>query len=224
MLIKNPFDTPFDNLPDTLPVFPMENMLILPGGQVPLHIFEQRYINLVQDALASRDRLMGLAMQKESPLLSKKSTLNSIGCAARITSFEETPDGRFIITLTGYCRFAIKKEISSMRGYQRFSVNWGDFRNDISIQPNPDIDRQKLISLLQEYSRALHIDMDWSSLSETPNFNLVTFFAMTLPFKHSDKYPLLEALTVEERADVLISTIQSEIKTIQEHEKGANDD
>ncbi|MDB2414240.1 LON peptidase substrate-binding domain-containing protein [Rickettsiales bacterium] len=207
-MIKNPFDISFNNLPESLPIYDVRSELLLPGGQIPLHIFEVKYLNMIQDALAAKDRMIGIVLPKSD----NSKGMYDIGCAGRITSFEETTDGRFLITLTGYCRFHLKDAIPSIRGYKRYSVDWSNYKNDLYIDPNSDIDRDGLISILIDYSEALSIDMDWHVLSQVPNFNLITFFAMSLPFDIKDKQILLSAHTAEERADVLIAMIKDAMK------------
>lgn len=209
-MLKNPFDVSFQHLPNTLAIFPIDNLILFPGGQTPLHVFEPKYINLIQDTLAVKDRLMGLCMPKNS-YINKEKLLHPVGCAGRVTSFEETPDGRFIITVTGYCRFRIKDEITSMRGYRKFSVDWDEFQSDLNILPNPEIERELLIDKLKEYSKILQIEMDWSVLTQMPSFNIVTFFAMTLPLSSESKQKLLETITIEDRTSLLIDIIEQEI-------------
>ena len=205
MSFKNPFEVSYDRLPEALSVLPLDAILLLPGGQIPLQVFEPRYINMVQDALATPERVIGVILPKD------KNSLYTIGCAGRITSFEETADGRFLITLTGYCRFKTINELSTMRGYRLFSVDWSLYKNDLVIDSNPDIHRDELVKLIQKYSQQLGIHMDWEVLSITPNFNVITFFSMSLPFKHSNKQPLLEAHTLEDRGEVLMAMIKDEI-------------
>lgn len=166
-----------------------------------MSVFDSMTINMVQDTLASQSRLMGLC-------LTNKSDFHKIGCAGRITSFNEMADGSFSITLTGYCRFKTADEVPTMRKYKRFSVDWADYEHDLSINPNTHIDRDKLINSLKSYAEVADIPMDWNVLSYTPNFNIVTFFAMNLPFSNDERQQLLEALTVEDRAEVLIGLIE----------------
>ena len=212
-MFKSPFELSFAQLPETIPVFPLDTVLLLPGGQVPLNIFELRYVQMTQDALASRDRMIGMVLPKQTPSsTSRKTNLYSVGCAGRITSFEETADGRFLVTLTGYCRFAIKQEIETIRGYRRMAVDWSDYEKDLTIQPNSEINRSLLLDKLKRYMGILSIDMDWGSVAQTPNFNLVTFFSMSLPFQLEQKQSLLECVSVEERADLLVTLIETELE------------
>lgn len=220
-MLKNPFDTAFGALPETLPVFPLADVLLLPGGQVPLNVFEGRYVNMVQDALAARDRLIGLVLPdgEGQPVTGAKRSLSKVGCAGRVTSFEETADGRFLIVLTGYCRFRLVEEVPTMRSYRRFSVGWEPYEQDLSIDLNPDIDRDKLIKLLKDYAQISDIEMDWKLLVGTPNFNIVTFFSMNLPFESRDKQLLIEAQTIEDRAEVLIALIEAATKSAKKGSK-----
>ena len=213
-MLKNPFDLSFDQLPDTLPIFPLDGVLLLPGGQVPLNIFELRYLNMIQDALAARDRMIGMILPSSQPKHGGHVSLHSIGCAGRITSFEETADGRFLVTLTGYCRFQVEEEMKTIRGYRRVVTNWSAFKDDLDVYPNPDIDRDRLLLLLKRFMQYLAIDMDWGAVSQTPNFNLITFFAMSLPFSNSDRQSLLEAQTDQVRAQLMESLIVRELQLV----------
>jgi len=191
-----------NSFPETLPIFDGAEALLLPGGQLPLHIFEPKYVNLVEDALAAKNRLVGVCL--------KNKVLGGIyktGCAGRITSFDEMADGRLLIALTGFCRFKVIEEIPSMRGHKRLKVDWEEFESDVSVILNPEIDRDKLIKKIKSYSEGLAIDMDWEVLEQTPSFNIITFFAMNLPFSVDEKQMLLESLTLEDRADNLIELI-----------------
>lgn len=205
------FDTKFESLPDTLSVFPLSTTLLLPGGQLPLNIVEPRYINMVQDAMASKHRMIGIIQQQENTTHQNKPTLKKIGCAGRITSFEETSDGRFVIVVTGYCRFYCMKEIATIRKYRCFEIEWEKFKHDLILDLNAPINRTELIIQLKSYSNVIKMEMDWGFLDHMPNFNIVTFFAMNLPFNNQEKQDLLEAENLEERADVLIELLKTKI-------------
>lgn len=208
--MKNFFDIPHASLPNTIPVFPLPGMLLLPGGQVSLNIFEMRYLNMVQDALAAKDRLIGLILPKQdTSTKEQKRPLNTVGCAGRITSFEETLDGRFLITVTGYSRFSLEDELPTVRGYRRFSTYWKPYKDDLNIEVHPDIDRERLISVLKNFAEHSDIHMDWQILENMPSFNLITFFSMSLPFDDIQKQTLLEAKTLANRADLLIEMVES---------------
>jgi Lon protease-like protein len=211
-MLKNPFDISFEALPDSLPIFPLRDVLLLPGGQIPLNVFEPRYLNMVQDALSAKDRLIGVVSPKDPPQSGdKKIALSSVGCAGRITSFEEKADGRFMITLTGYCRFHVKKEITTMRGYRRFNTDWTEFERDLTIDIAAGIDKDRLVQLLESYAELAGIEMDWGLLSRMPSFNIVTFFSMTLPLSQPEKQQLLATPTITERAELLMEMIQEQV-------------
>ena len=215
--MRHPLAMTADMLPQSLPIFPLNEGVLLPGGQLPLTLFEPRYLHIAQDALAARDRLIGLVLpvlsqSKQSPLSKDKQPTHLIGCAGRITAFEETPDGKLLVTLTGYSRFKIKKDIPTLRGYQRAEVSWEGFEKDPDIDPNPEIERAELIESIREYSQIAAIEMDWQALEHAPNFTLVTFFAMSLPFSNDDKQKLLEAQGVKERAILLDALLHRAIE------------
>lgn len=214
-MLRSPFDISFERLPDTLPIFPLNSILLLPGGQIPLNIFETRYVNMVQDALAAHDRMIGVILEdKKSTSSAKKPGFFKTGCAGRITSFEETFDGRFLITITGYCRFNLKEEIATTRKYRRFKVDWANYSSDLVIEANPKINKEKLIDLLKQYVHLLSIDMDWQAVDHTPTFSLVTFFSMSLPFSDHEKQELLNAKGTIERSETLIFLLEGAIKNL----------
>lgn len=194
----------FSSLPDTLPIYILEKALLLPGGQLPLNILEPTSTDMVNDALATQSRLIGLLLRKDKA----GKTFYDTGCAGRITSFEEMVDGRMVIVLTGLCRFDVVQELPNLRKYKRFNVSWDKYRDDLVVDLNPEIDREKLISLLKEYVNRLSIEMDWEVVSHTPSYNLVTFFSMNLPFETDERQALLSAQTMEEKAELLISLIE----------------
>ncbi len=201
-------------LPDSIPVFNAKGQFLLPGGQISLSIYETAYANMVQDALAAKDRMIGICLSKKMDKVGGGEDFFEIGCAGRITSFEETIDGKFLITLTGMLRFALIEEVPTLRKYKRFSVDWSSYEDDLVINPNPQIDREKLVKLIKKYSESLSIDMDWSILDSTPGFGIVTFFAMNLPFDDEIRQLLLQAQTVEDRAETLAAVIESEFSRV----------
>lgn len=201
-------------LPDSIPVFNAKGQFLLPGGQVSLSIYETAYINMVQDVLAARDRMIGVCLNKKVDKNSGKEEFFEVGCAGRVTSFEEMVDGKFLITLTGMLRFELQGEVPTLRKYKRFSVDWSNYEGDLVINPNPDIDKEKLVKLIKQYSELLSIEMDWSILDSTPGFGIVTFFSMNLPFDDEIRQLILQAKTVEDRAKTLAAVIESEFKRV----------
>lgn len=214
--MRSPLAMTPEMLPPSLPLFPLRDGLLLPGGQLPFSFHEPRYIHMAQDALASRDRLIGFVLpsfESPSPSLSnKKQPMHDVGCAGRITAFEETADERLIVRVTGYSRFKITKDIPTLRGYQRAEVSWNHYENDWQIDANPEIERESLIDSIKQFSQLASIEMDWQALEHTPNFTLVTFFAMSLPFTNNERQTILEADDVTARAILLEAMLHRAIE------------
>jgi Lon protease-like protein len=201
----------FDELPPTLPIFPLSGVLLLPRGRLPLNIFEPRYLNMTRDALAG-DGLVGMVQPCEPTSLgtspSQASAVYPTGCAGRITSSTETDDGRFLLTLTGVARFSIREEIATTRGYRRVVPEWTAWRGDLVEQPAAEIDRPRLIAGLQAYFRLSGITADWSTIEATPDERLVTSLSMICPFGPSEKQALLEASDLADRARIMTALIE----------------
>lgn len=195
------------HLPESLPILPIRDGLLLSGGQITQKVFEPRYINMVQDSLAATDRLIGVCIINNDSKFQSKDKFYNIGCAGRITSFKEMVDGSFTVVLTGYCRFVLGEEIPTMRKYRRFAVDCADYAHDLRIDANPAIDKDNLIKQIRKHAEAKSISMDWAVVNNTPAFNIITFFSMHLPFSDEERQQLLEAVTVEDRAEVLLSLL-----------------
>jgi uncharacterized protein len=211
---RNPFDPTFDQLPDSMPVFPLSGALLLPRGRLPLNIFEPRYLAMVQDALTG-DRIIGM-IQPQAGLPDGESgpSLFAIGCAGRITSFAETGDGRILLTLTGLCRFGIHQELPGRNGYRRIVPEWSPFRSDMLDSPATLLDREKLTPQLQIYLKQCGITVDWTVIAETPDELLVTSLAMVCPFQPREKQALLEAPGLPERASMLLALIEMAVHDV----------
>lgn len=206
---QNPFAPAFDALPETIPVFPLEGVLLLPTGTLPLNIFEKRYLKMVEDALAG-SRLIGMIQPKGN-----SASLYDIGCAGKITEFEETPDGRYQITLTGICRFKITKELEVKTPYRQVLADWGGFHQDLATPVCLDIDRGKLTALLQSYFSAQEMNCDWAALKQAPDNRLMTCLSMVCPFEPEEKQALLEAPCCRERAKMFMSMLEMAVKARQ---------
>ncbi|MBO6838541.1 MAG: LON peptidase substrate-binding domain-containing protein [Alphaproteobacteria bacterium] len=201
------FDPKFDALPSTLPVFPLTGVLLLPRGVLPLNIFEPRYLNMVQDALAA-DRLIGMTQPRDKAESGQEPPIYPMGCAGRITAFEETDDGRFLISLKGVCRFRAGEEIPTTRGYRRVRPDWSDFEADLTVPEKQTVDRAALFKSLKAYFAAQGIEASWSALKETPDERLINSLAMICPFDPPEKQALLEAETLCDRAKVLTALVE----------------
>jgi Lon protease-like protein len=193
-------------LPSRLKVFPLPGALLLPHAELPLNIFEPRYLAMIGDALAG-DRLIGMIQpDNDDADLSGMPALKHVGCAGRITSFAETPDGRLLITLTGICRFAIARELSSDKPYREIEADFSHFTADLAENEDDDgVDRSSLIKVFRDYLTANDMSADWDQVRSASTEALVNTLAVLAPHAPRDKQALLEAKDLKERADVLIA-------------------
>jgi Lon protease-like protein len=199
-------DIAFEQLPPVLPIFPLTGVLLLPRGLLPLNIFEPRYLAMTRDAM-SGERLIGM-VQPSDPAAPEPPPVFTTGCAGRITSFAETPDRRFLITLTGVVRFLIREELPLMRGYRRVVADWSPFRGDVMPAGETALDRVRFERALRLYFRQHGLEADWEAVRQTPDERLITSLAMICPFTPSEKQALLEAPTLEERAAALLALVE----------------
>jgi len=195
--------------PDTVPLFPLPGALLLPRGRLPLNIFEPRYLAMVDDALGAH-RMIGMIQPRRSNgEQSLGPELYEVGCAGRLTSFSETPDGRYLITLTGLSRFRLAEELSATTPYRQARVYWSDFRDDVTPEDDDSVpDREHLLDVLRAYLRAQDLEADWESIEEAPCETLVNSLAMICPFEPKEKQALLEAGGLEDRAHTLLALME----------------
>ena len=203
---RSPFDPRYENLPAELPIFPLPGALLLPGGRLPLNIFEPRYLNMVRDALAG-PRLIGMIQPKQDSDDPGSAETYRTGCAGRMVAFSETEDGRYLITLAGLIRFDVGRELPLEEGYRRVEPDFARFRDDLS-ETDDDIDRDGLMEALRAYLEVSGLDSDWSAVEKAADENLVTSLAMACPFDPPEKQALLEAMTLAERAETLITILR----------------
>jgi Lon protease-like protein len=194
-------------LPITLPIFPLPGVLLLPHGRLPLRIFEPRYLAMTRDALAG-ERLIGMVQPNDPVVSDANPPVYPIGCAGRITSFTETDDGLFLITLTGISRFRIREELPLLEGYRRVVPEWTDFARDLEADENSGFDRDRLIRGLKGFFQHHQISADWDAIASTPVDRLVTSIAMMCPFEPSEKQALLEAPDLDDRARLLTAIVE----------------
>lgn len=208
-MTQNPFALPFERMPDTLPIFPLANAVVMPGCQLPLNIFEPRYLNMVFDALGA-DRLIG--MVQPDPSEDGEAPVYRTGTAGRIISFNETQDGRLLIVLTGVCRFDIGDEMPTTRGYRRAIPDWSRFRVDFEgLTESADFDRTRLLLLLKEYFLRKGIETNWAAVEQMPVPLLVNLLTGQLPFDPPERQALVEAVSVEDRLDKLIHLLEFDV-------------
>jgi uncharacterized protein len=206
----NPFDPTIDQLPEIVPIFPLTGVLLLPRGKLPLNVFEPRYLAMTEDAL-SGNRMIGIIQPSDPLSRASVPPVYPIGCAGRITSFSETDDGRYLITLTGVCRFETVRELPIVRGYRRVDVSWERFAADLE-EPGPALfDRARLVEGLRAYFKIQGISANWDAIESTPDERLVTSLAMICPFEPSEKQALLECGSLSERASMMIAIIEMSV-------------
>lgn len=200
------------DLPDTLPVFPLPKVLMLPRTRLPLHIFEPRYLAMVEDCMKTKHRLIGMIQPRETPASGNRpaeTRLQAIGCAGRLTGFSETEDGRYMITLAGVSRFRVKEEVQGFTPYRRCLVDWATFARDLGqTEDDPGFRRQEFMALLGRYFLKMELSTDWDSLKEAEPELLINSLSMLCPFSPEDKQALLEAPTLDTRRETLVTLIE----------------
>lgn len=194
-------------LPDIIPVFPLPGALLLPRARLPLHLFEPRYLQMLDDALKTDHRLIGMVQPFDGP--GQQAQLHSIGCAGRLTAFSETEDGRYMVTLSGKSRFRITKEVEGFTPYRRCEVSWDGFGRDLGPTETDDgFDREPFMTLLNRFFVDQGLKTDWDSLSEADDELLINSLSMLCPFDPEDKQALLEAPSLSTRRETLITLIE----------------
>jgi Lon protease-like protein len=195
------------DMPALIPVFPLTGAILFPRGEMPLNIFEPRYLNMIDDALAG-SRLIGIiqpngAGPRTTPELTK------IGCVGRLTSFSETDDGRYLITLTGISRFQIVRELMTKTPYRQVEANWELFADDLDGPTNIiGFDRTSLMDALKAYLSRNDMRADWSSIEKAPPETLVNALSVLCPFSAMEKQALLEAPSLDARVEALITLME----------------
>jgi len=207
------------DLPDTIPVFPLPGALLLPRARLPLHIFEPRYLAMVEDTLKTPTRLIGMIQPRECKTEEAPPSLQTIGCAGRLTAFSETEDGRYMITLSGISRFRVQNEVEGFTPYRRCKVSWSGFDRDRGpVERDPKLDRKRFFPALRAFFEAEELRTDWDSLEEAEDELLINSLSMLCPFDLEDKQALLEAPSLETRRETLVTLIEFALRG------GANED
>ena len=199
-------------LPKNIPLFPLPGALLLPNSRLPLNIFEPRYITMVEDTIATKHRLIGMIQpvkMNTGELLSENNKYQKVGCAGRIVSFTETGDGRYLITLEGVSRFNFKNKVEHQKPYILSQIDWSFYKND--LMPFEDIngfDRNGFLEILKKYLDSAQIASDWEVLRKAKEEVLVNSLSMLCPFEPDEKQVLLEADTIRNRLDVLVTLMK----------------
>ncbi len=197
------------DLPDTIPIFPLPGALMLPRARLPLHIFEPRYLAMIEDCMKTKHRLIGMIQPREMPVGSTEKRLQAIGCAGRLTGFSETEDGRYMITLSGMSRFRVREEVQGFAPYRRCVVDWAGFDRDLGREEQDNsFDRDKFLAVLGRYFAQMELSTDWSSLKDADTELLINSLSMLCPFSPEDRQALLEAPSLSTRRETLVTLIE----------------
>ena len=202
-------------LPGVIPIFPLRGALLLPRGKLPLNIFEPRYLAMIEAALAG-PRLIGMIQPKVKETLEAGDhpDLYDVGCAGKITTFAETDDGRYLITLTGLCRFRVRAELELKNGFRRMRVDFAPFGRDLAGAGDEGaIDREALLETIKAYLEHRELSADWEAITKTRTGDLVSVMSMVCPFSPIEKQALLEAADGADRAATMISLMEMDRAT-----------
>jgi uncharacterized protein len=206
---RAPFEPSFAQLPATLPIFPLTGVLLLPGGRLPLNIFEPRYLAMTHDALGAA-LMIGMVQPQDGQGDAGEPPLYRSGCAGRMTSWSETDDGRYLITLAGVARFDIAEELPRERLYRRVVPDWAPYHDDLVDDGKPlaAAVRGRLLAAIRPFFNRHGITADWKAIEASPDERLVTTLAMACPFSPGEKQALLEAKDGPARAQLLATLME----------------
>jgi len=197
----------FSDLPPSLPLFPLTGVVLLPRGHLPLNIFEPRYLEMVDHALAG-DRLIGMIQPTENEETVLKPRLSRVGCAGKIVSFRETEDNRYLITLQGICRFQLTGELETLTPWRMGLCDYAAFASDLAESQEEEVPRDRLLAALKAYLTNHDMKADWKSVMTAPAEALVNALAMMCPFDPAEKQALLEAHSFQDRASTLMALLE----------------
>ncbi|WP_374369242.1 LON peptidase substrate-binding domain-containing protein [Dongia sp.] len=223
-----PFDPGYADLPEDLPIFPLTNALLLPGGRLPLNVFEPRYLAMVRAALQRPDRLIGMVQPLEAgadkvvaadvKAAEYQPPVRQVGCAGRIVSFEETPDGRYQIILSGLIRFRIARELPvDAEGFRVVVPDWAPFAHDMAEHEFQLADRPKFLSVVQEYLKTRQARLDWKGIEEVADDDLVVAMAQMTPLDPEEKQSLLECQDLDAVVEMMTAMFEVHSATDGEH-------
>ena len=198
--IKKLFEIDSKNIPSSIPIFPLDNVLLLPFGKLPLNIFEERYIKMTLDSL-KKNRMIGIIQPKNN-----NNELFQMGCIGKITSYIETPDYRLVLNLEGVCRFVLNERNLTPQGYYQASIDCQDYLDDLNNM-EPSMDRNGLIQKYTNFFKMKKLDIDKEVLSETSNLQLLSTLAMLAPFNKIDKQAILESPNILSRINTINSIL-----------------
>jgi Lon protease-like protein len=195
------------DLPALIPVFPLDGALLLPGCQLPLQIFEPRYLNMIDDVMSGA-RIIGMIQTTDGSELARPH-LASVGCAGRVTAYAETGDGRYMITLTGICRFGVGDELPTTTPYRQVRPDFASFAADLEpAEAELPLDREPFLGILRSYLNHKGLEVEWEAAKQAPALALINSLAMGLPLDRAEKQALLEAPTLIDRREVLTALLE----------------
>ena len=204
------------DLPRQIAVFPLRAVILLPRATLPLNLFEPRYLQMIDDVIAG-NRIIGIiqperSVSDEDSPTGNHTRLRRVGCAGRVTAFQELDDGRIVITLTGICRFNIAREVETSDPFRTFEVDYQAFQDDFSKGAGEDqVNRERLLHVLKRYLESHHFNADWKAIGNAPSEHLVNSLSIISPYSAEEKQALLEAPDLKSRAEVLIALAEMEM-------------
>jgi Lon protease-like protein len=201
-MLRNPFLPKFSDLPRELPVFPLAGAVVMPGVQLPLNIFEPRYLSMVRDALKA-DHLIGMLQPRPDTSFDEAPEIHQVGCAGRISSYSETNDGRIVLILTGVCRFQVAEELAIRRGYRRVRPDWERFA--IDYHPSEEVlpGREDFMTSLRAYCTLREVEVPWDDVGKMGDAELVNLLCAHLPLDPEDKQALIETVDLCGRGQLM---------------------
>jgi len=194
-----------DDLPKKIPIFPLTGAVLFPKTQLPLNIFEPRYVQMLNAALSTPHKLIGMIQ----PIAGSDNSLKKVGCVGRVTSYNETDDHRYLITLNGIIRFEIENELDTTTQYRQVEVNYENFVTDLKSEDVTNVDRESLLKLIKKYLKNKSLLADWDIIQQTPTEQLINYSGVLVPFTPEEKQLLLEARTIMGRSRALEALYQS---------------
>ena len=197
------------DLPNKLAIFPLTGAVLFPQTQLPLNIFEPKYLQMIDEVLSSPDRIMGMIQPNLSKNDSNSKNLKKVGCAGRVSSFSETGDGRYLVTLTGLIRFEIDNELDTTTQYRQVITNNNNYQEDLKPTNVENIDRKSLLVLIKKYLEQRNLLIDWEIIEQSSTEQLINYSGVLVPFEPEEKQLLLETRNLFDRCKTLESLFQS---------------
>ena len=196
-------------LPNKLAIFPLTGAVLFPQTQLPLNIFEPRYLQMIDEVLSSPDRVMGMIQPNFSKNDPDSKNLKKVGCAGRISSFSETGDGRYLVTLTGLIRFEVNNELDTTTQYRQVIADYDNYKEDLKPANVENVDRKSLLVLIKKYLEQRNLLIDWEIIEQSPTEQLINYSGVLVPFEPEEKQLLLETRSLFDRCKTLESLFQS---------------